>query len=294
LDALTINKIVLPVMLASMMLTMGLSLQRVNFIEVLRHPKALGLGITLQLVILPLLAWLIIISFRLPTELAAGLLLISLAPGGASSNAISFLADGDVALSISLTIVSSLVVPFILPIMLMWHYSFLGMGAEPFDIPILPTITQLCVVSLIPIALGMYIRHRFEDTFGPLQKLFEKSTGIILGLLIAIMAWNNHAELMEVMETSSLLLLGLCALAYCSGVFIAQLIGLPTQQQRTLGIETGIQNAGIAMMVAASIMGKPALAMIALFYGIGMNLPAIVMISWIRWRKQEPNGEPAV
>ena len=284
MDALTINKIVLPIILALMMFTMGLSLQRVNFLKVLRQPKALGVGLALQFLILPLLAWMIIIVFQLPTELAAGLLLISLAPGGASSNAISFLADGDVALSITLTVISSLIVPILLPIMLLWHYGFLGMGAEPFDIPVLSTIAKLCVVSLLPIALGMFIRYRFSDFFGPRQALFQRATGAILFFLIVLMAWTNHKALANIVESASLLLLSLCALAYCTGVFLGQLSGLDLQQQRTLGIETGIQNAGIAMMVAASIMGKPELAMIALFYGISMNLPAIVMISWIKWR----------
>ncbi|MBB6520964.1 bile acid:sodium symporter family protein [Pseudoteredinibacter isoporae] len=285
MDVLTVNKIVLPIMLALMMLTMGLSLQRVNFLELMRQPKALALGVTLQLLILPLLAWLIILIFKLPAELAAGLLLISLAPGGASSNAISFLADGDVALSIALTLISSVVVPLLLPIMLLWHYSFLGMSAEPFQIPILPTITQLCLVSLFPIALGMLLQHIFPQIFLPQQKRLQKTTGLILVVLIVLMAWTNRRELMEIAETASFLLLCLCALAYYCGIFLGRLFGLSGQQQRTLGIETGIQNAGIAMMVAATLMDRPALAMIALFYGIGMNLPALLIIAQIRWRK---------
>ena len=285
MDALTVNKIVLPIMLASMMLTMGLSLQRVNFLNLLRQPKALALGITLQLIILPLLAWLIILVFQLPTELAAGLLLISLAPGGASSNAISFLADGDVALSIALTLVSSLVVPFLLPIVLLWHYSFLGMAAEPFHIPVLPTITQLCLVSLFPIALGMLLQYRFTSLFLPLQKQLQRITAVIMVVLIALMAWTNRTALIDVAETASFLLLCLCVLAYYCGMLLGRVCGLNDQQQRTLGIETGIQNAGIAMMVAATLMDRPSLAMIAVFYGIGMNLPALVIIAQVRWRR---------
>ncbi|GAA6150643.1 bile acid:sodium symporter family protein [Pseudoteredinibacter isoporae] len=285
MDALTVNKIVLPIMLASMMLTMGLSLQRVNFLNLLRQPKALALGITLQLIILPLLAWLIILVFQLPTELAAGLLLISLAPGGASSNAISFLADGDVALSIALTLVSSLVVPFLLPIVLLWHYSFLGMAAEPFHIPVLPTITQLCLVSLFPIALGMLLQYRFTSLFLPLQKQLQRITAVIMVVLIALMAWTNRTALIDVAETASFLLLCLCVLAYNCGMLLGRVCGLNDQQQRTLGIETGIQNAGIAMMVAATLMDRPSLAMIAVFYGIGMNLPALVIIAQVRWRR---------
>lgn len=285
LDALTVNKVFLPITLALMMLCMGLSLQRVNFMEILRSPKALVLGTILQLLTLPLLAWIIIFTFKLPAELAAGLLLISLAPGGASSNAISFLCDGDVALSISLTIVSSLVVPFLLPIMLLWHYSFLGLGAQPFEIPVLPTISKLCLVSLLPIALGMSLRQLLPQIFDPLRLFFHRATGALLLFLILVMAWANCGALHAVVQSASILLLGLCVLAFCVGMLSGRLLGLNTQQQRTLGIEAGIQNAGIAMMVAAGIMGEPTLAMIALFYGISMNLPALALIAWVRWTK---------
>lgn len=286
MSATLVNQVLLPIGLALMMLAMGLSLQAQHFNNILRAPKALFLGLGLQLFLLPGLAWLIIGLLQLPTEAAAALILISLAPGGATSNAISFLSKGDVALSISMTALSSLIVPFSLPILLALHYQGLGLGTESFHIPILPTIMQLSLVTLLPILVGMGFRHLAPSSSQRIQPHLQKITGLIFIALVCAMAWFNRDQLAGLAQTTGLALLLLAGFGLLLGYFVPAVIHASKRQRRTIAIEVGIQNAGTAMMVAATLMGQPALALIALFYGILMNLPALLFIAWIRRAKQ--------
>ncbi|WP_423893841.1 bile acid:sodium symporter family protein [Candidatus Pelagadaptatus aseana] len=282
MSAQLLNTTLLPICLGLIMLALGLSLKPRHFINIAKQPGSVILGLIMQLALLPAIALLLVLGWQLSGTLAAGLILLALAPGGATSNAISFLARGDTALSISLTAITSLIVPFTLPLLLAIQYQWLGLDSQSFQIPVGPTTKQLVVVTLIPILIGMALRHAFDQPVAAAHQHIQRLVGFLFIALVAAMAWVNRAQLPELWSQATLAVLSLCIIAMCCAAVIARIARLNAQTQTTLAIEVGIQNAGTAMMVAATLMQQPALAMIALLYGIVMNLPAALIIFWRR------------
>ncbi len=274
--------VILPITLAIMMLGMGLSLRWRDFTHLIRKPQAVLVGVALQLIGLPLLAWSVISIWQLPPMLAAGLVILAAAPGGATSNIISYLSKGDVALSVSLTAIVSLCVPFSIPVLVNLQFAWLGLDTAQFYLPLLPTIMQLLLVTVVPILLGMSLNHYFHKTCQRLLPYFQQLILVVFILLVIALAWVNWARLPAVFSQVSAASLSLCVLAMLLGAVVAKVLSLSAAAQRTYAIELGIQNAGTAMMVAVSLLGKPELAIVPLFYGIAMNIPAFTLVFFMR------------
>lgn len=275
-----VSQVLLPVVLAAIMLGMGLGLTLSDFKRVLTHPKASIIGFSLQVLFLPALALIIIAVLPLTPAAAAGLFLLSLCPGGATSNLFSFIARGDVALSVTLTGLTSLLSPLTLPIMFVAFLTVSNSGAESFALPLMPAIKQLAMVTLLPIALGMSLRHFFPTWASNAQPIMKRVSTIAMVLIVlALMATNLHV-VQGMISLNAVAILVLSTTAILTGYFIARKAGLNEPTQRTIGLEVGVQNAGTAMMVALAIMQQPALAFVPLMYGILMNLPAFAFVYW--------------
>jgi len=290
-----INQIYLPLALATMMYAMGLGLKVQDFKNLLRRPKAIGAGLLMQLSILPAVAWLIIFLFDTPTELSAGLILIAMAPGGATSNAISAMCKGDVALAISLTAIIAVITPFTIPIFLNWHYQWLDLSNINVHIPLLETIFKLCLITLLPVLLGMMTRHFFERFILAAMHHVKLITALVFISLILLMVWANFGPLCNLYTESKFGLMTLSVLSLCGASMFAahwgsHALGLSTTEKRSISCEVGIQNAGTAMMIAATIMHQPALAIIALVYGLAMNIPAAFYIFSCRYSNNVGSG----
>lgn len=280
-----VAQVLLPAVLASIMLGMGLGLQLADFKRVLIHPKAALLGL-LQALFLPLLALLIILLLPLSPVAAAGLFLLALCPGGATSNLFSFIVRGDVALSITLTALSSLLSPFTLPLLFVSYLTFSqGSGAD-FVLPLAPAIKQLALVTLLPIACGMLLRRIFPLWAERVQPMLRRLATIAMILLIVALLVLNPQVHQALFSVTVLAILLLSSLAIATGALLAAKAGFSAQVQRTLGLEVGIQNAGAAMLVALSIMQQPALATVPLLYGIVMNLPVFGFVYYCLYRSK--------
>lgn len=281
-----VAQVLLPAVLASIMLGMGLGLQLADFKRVLIQPKAALLGLLLQALFLPLLALLIILLLPLSPVAAAGLFLLALCPGGATSNLFSFIVRGDVALSITLTAVSSLLSPFTLPLLFVSYLTFSqGSGAD-FVLPLAPAIKQLALVTLLPIACGMLLRRIFPLWAERVQPMLRRLATIAMILLIVALLVLNPQVHQALFSVTVLAILLLSSLAIATGALLAAKAGFSAQVQRTLGLEVGIQNAGAAMLVALSIMQQPALATVPLLYGIVMNLPVFGFVYYCLYRSK--------
>lgn len=281
-----VAQVLLPAVLASIMLGMGLGLQLADFKRVLIQPKAALLGLLLQALFLPLLALLIILLLPLSPVAAAGLFLLALCPGGATSNLFSFIVRGDVALSITLTAVSSLLSPFTLPLLFVSYLTFSqGSGAD-FVLPLAPAIKQLALVTLLPIACGMLLRRIFPLWAERVQPMLRRLATIAMLLLIVALLVLNPQVHQALFSVTVLAILLLSSLAIATGALLAAKAGFSAQVQRTLGLEVGIQNAGAAMLVALSIMQQPALATVPLLYGIVMNLPVFGFVYYCLYRSK--------
>lgn len=276
-----VTQVLLLITLAIVMLGMGLGLKRADFSRVITQPKSSIIGLCLQIFMLPALALVLIQLFPLSSTAAAGLFLVSLCPGGATSNLFSLIAKGDVALSITLTAVISLLSPFLLPLVFITYLDIHGSQLEQFQLPIDLAIKQLIAVTVLPISLGMIITKWLPKQSQLIQPMVKKlSTIAMLLIILALLITNQKIfDRFISIEGIAVLLLSSCSLflAY----FIAGKIKVSQQAQRTIAIEVGVQNAGTAMMVALSIMHQPQLAVVPLMYGLLMNIPACLFVAWV-------------
>ncbi len=273
-----VSKALLPIVLGFVMLGMGLALEGDDFRRVARRPRDAALGLVLQLGLLPLLALGLLAALPLQPMAAAGLFLVALCPGGATSNLFSFLARGDLALSVTLTAIVSLLAPFTLPLVFLAWVSASGLDLPAFRMSLGPAIGQLAVVTFLPVALGMGYRRWSPARAQAAQPWVKRaSTVAMVGVVAALMVvhreamWHNlgwNAVAVLALSTSSLALGHLIGGALASG----------PEAQRTIAIEVGVQNAGTAMMVALSILDAPALSEVPLLYGLLMNLPAFAFV----------------
>lgn len=284
-------QIFLPLILAWVMLGIGMGLQPEDFRRVLLRPRASALGLVLQLVFLPCLALLLIFFLPLSPWAAAGLFLVALCPGGATSNLFTLIARGDPALSVTLTGLTSLLTPLTLPLLFVAYVQVNPVQAQTFELPLGPTIKQLALVTLIPVGLGMAIRWRFPAGALRLQpSLRRMSTLSMLLIIIGLLATNPHL-LKRVFSVEGFAIVMLSSTAICAGYVLAGRAGLNVAEKRTLGLEVGVQNAGTAILVALTLLQEPALALVPLMYGLLMNLPAFAFVAWVQ-RKDCQNTVP--
>lgn len=276
-----ISQIVLPITLALIMLVMGLGLTTHDFKKVLIFPKATITGLLLQLLFLPLLAIVVTLLFNLSPIASAGLFLLSLCPGGATSNMFSLLARGDVALSVSLTAITSIIVPLSLPLSFAAYLAFFDGTTQQINMPIAVIMKQLIVVTLVPVVVGMLLRHFLTAKVMGIEPVLKKTAAIAMITVIVLLMATNWATLVKSVSIVGVAAIMLCVLALTSAYWLSTFIGLAPGAIRTIAIEVGVQNAGTAMLVAFTVLKQPDLALIPLMYGLLMNIPAFSFVWWV-------------
>ncbi|WP_243453959.1 bile acid:sodium symporter family protein [Oceanisphaera pacifica] len=275
----------LPLSLALMTLVMGMTLELSHFSRLRKQPRPLLMGLLMQWLLLPLLAWGLIIFLALPPSIAAALILISAAPGGATSNMFSFLANGDSALSVSLTALVGLLAPFWMPFAVMLQLSWLGVAADTFALPLAQTIAQLVLICIVPVVIGMLIRRHFHDWVIRYQPRFKQLSGLLFMLVLASLVTHNLPKLPSLFSHAAVAMLLLATLALACGYLGAKLVSCSASSCRSLAFEVGIQNGAVAILVAYTQLGSDELAMMALLYGIVMNLPALALLAYFKAKK---------
>lgn len=268
--------VVLPVSLFIIMLGMGLSLRMADFVRVLAMPKAALVGLFAQMIALPAIAFFIATAFKLPPELAVGLMIISFAPGGATSNMFSNLANGDVALSISLTAIVSLVTPFTLPwLTLLSMDHFMGAG-DAFELPLLKTIIQLLVITVIPVFIGMFILSKWQKAANKTEPVIKVFSVIFLFLIIVVILLKNKAQMVDFFIQTGAATLMLNVLVLGLGYLLAKFFNLSQAQSISIGYEVGIQNGTLALMVAGMLVGNDTMMIPAITYSAFMFITGFV------------------
>jgi len=269
-------QVVLPAALFIIMLGMGLSLKPLDFKLVIAKPKAALLGVLAQMLMLPILAYLIILSLNIEGPLAVGLMILALCPGGTTSNLYTYLAKGDVALSVTLTSVASLIAPFSVPFILLIFMDLLLGAGEQVNLPIVKTIIQLLVITVLPICLGMLI-FRFKPGFAIAAEKFVKifSVAFLLLIVAGIVAKNiNHmGSYFAQMGLATLLLNVVCMLL---GFTLARLAKLNLAQQKSIAIEVGFQNGTLAIVIALTLLQNTEMAIAATCYSLLMFVTGAV------------------
>ena len=261
----------------SLMFSIGIGLSAKDFLYVIRKPKAALIGLTGQIVLLPLVGALIAIAFRLEPHIAVGLMIIAACPGGATSNAFSVLVKGDLALSISLTAMSSLLAFLTLPMIVHLSLSFFNYGDGTVVLSFIETTVQLFFTTALPVLLGMACRHFLPKLASRISKpIFYFGFACLFYPLISV--FRNFAGLIEgsdILQSTSAILLNVTMM--CVGAGLGALFGLSRSQSRTLSVEVGIQNFALVMVVIIVFLKDLTLIAPAVFYLPSMFLAAFAL-----------------
>ncbi len=272
--------IVLPILMI-LMFTLGLTLEVKDFLLLKERPKDLLTGLSGQLLLLPVLAIIVGTVFSLPPVYFIGLLLIACCPGGSSSNIFSLLAKGDVALSVSLTALSSVLTLATMPLILsfaMQHLSFSD-HAE-INLPVGNLLLQNLVTMLLPVLLGIMVKRFWSDTAQKLEAVLSKFAFPALIILAGIFFFQNREQI-----AGNLDVLGVCVttLLLCSVLmasFLSRMLKCTSKVRRTLVIEVGMQNAAQAIALASSplVFNNSLIAVPAIIYALMMNIILLIYL----------------
>ena len=231
-------------LLGIVMLGMGMTLRFENFIEILRRPKIIAIGVVLQFLFMPLFAWLVGTGFGLEQSLLVGLVLVGACPGGTASNVICYLARGDVALSIMMTTVSTLLAVVATPL-LTWLY--LG---QRIDVPVVSMMIDIFMIILLPVSLGVLVNHYLGEHLHLLKRVFPFISVMAIILIIGIVMALTQAQLYLVALPVLAAVVWHNLFGLLAGYYTAKWMGLDEKICRTIAIEVGMQNSGLAVALA--------------------------------------------
>jgi len=273
---------ILPLALAFIMLTLGLGLTGQDFIRVIKQPKDFLIGLLSQIILLPIVAFIIIKIWPISPELAIGVMIIASAPGGVTSNILTSLARGDVALSISLTAVISLLSVLTVPFVVLTSVDLLGLNNITENISLLSMAIQMFLIVAAPTFLGMIIRkyaNNFTLKFEPTAKKISVALFIIV-LIGAIL--SEKENLVNYFAQAGLITLLLNILMMILAYNLAKVFGSGSQQKKAISIECGLQNGTLAIFVGTVLFGGGVYIIPAATYSLIMFLTSILFVFFLR------------
>lgn len=283
-----VNTLVVPFGLAAIMFSMGLSLALDDFREVVSNPRAVFAGLFGQLVCLPPLALAIAWLFALPPQMAVGLFILAICPGGITSNAITFAARANVALAVVLTTVSSVVTVATIPILASWALGHFYVAGEAPALSVPKTMLQLAQMTLLPVFAGMVVRAFWKPLAERLTIWLRPASLIVLIAVIAFSVLISASLVLENLVRAGPAAFVLNALSMGLGLLIGALLRLSRRDTLTVGIEVGIHNATMATFLSLTILQDVSLAITPTIYGCIMVLNAGLLVKWFRrHHKQE-------
>jgi BASS family bile acid:Na+ symporter len=289
-----VNTVFVPIGLMLIMFSMGLTLALADFRLVMTNAKLVFTGLGGQLFLMPLLALGIALLFRLPPELALGLFILGICPAGTTSNALTFVGRGNVALAVVLTALSSLITVFTIPLLLSWAVQHFAVDGEIPDLSISGTIMQLVRITVLPIIVGMVVR-RFAPDFAARMSRWLRPTSLIV--MIGVIGFSVLVSLEMVLLNlvrAGPAIWTLNVAATAAGLLIAKVIGANDRDSMTLAIEVGVHNVTLAIFITLTVLDSLPLAVMQNIYGVVMLLNAGLLIRWFRSRRApEPVPETA-
>ena len=276
--------LIIPGSLALIMFGMGTGLTVGDFTRLFRQPKAVSIGLFCQIIMLPVVAWLLVITFSIQPIFAVGIMLIALTPGGAVSNLFTLLARGDLALSVTLTAISSLLAVFTIPLLLnLALINLLGEG-QLIQLPVGKTMLHIALITVIPVTFGMIVNAQIPE-------LTRKFAGTVKGLsllflmfaIVGIIA-RERSNLIPLLVDAGPPALLLNSVTMGFGWLVARLMRLAPRQVITITIEVGIQNAilATALAVAPQFLGRTDIGLVPTIYGFVMVLIMLLFVGLIR------------
>lgn len=275
--------------LAFIMFGVALELRWVDFVRLKDNPKASVVGIASQFLLLPFLTFILVLLLRPHPSLALGMMLVAACPGGNISNFLTHLAKGNTALSISLTAVGTALAVFTTPINLsVWAnlYSPTSGLLKQVSLDSWNMITTILVLAGVPLMLGMLVNHYFPQVAQKLSKGVKPVSILIFVIFVVIAFSSNYRLFSQHIDKVAFIVLIHNAVALAAGFFAARWAGLPVADQRTISIETGIQNSGLGLILIFRFFdGMGGMALVAAWWGIWHIVSGLaIAMFWARWK----------
>ena len=279
-----VTDVILPLALAFIMFTLGLGLSSSDFSNVFKKPKNFLIGLISQLIFLPIVGLILVIIWPLPIEIAIGVMLIAAAPGGVTSNILTFFARGDVALSVSLTAVMSLLSAVSVPIVLAISIGLIGDSSLPESISLTGIALSMFLIVTLPVLLGMGVRSFLNSLTLKIEKSarFISTLLFILVLLGAILA--ERENVVSYFAQTGLVVLVLNILMMLIAFYWSGFFGTGISQKKAIAIECGLQNGTLAIFVGTSVFGGGLYIIPAATYSLVMYLTSLIFIFFIKNR----------
>jgi len=279
-----VTDVILPLALAFIMFTLGLGLSIADFSNVFKKPKNFLIGLVSQLIFLPIVGLILVIIWPLPIEIAIGVMLIAAAPGGVTSNILTFFARGDVALSVSLTAVMSLLSAVSVPIVLAISIGLIGDSSLPESISLTGIALSMFLIVTLPVLLGMGVRSFLNSLTLKIEKSarFISTLLFVLVLLGAILA--ERENVVSYFAQTGLVVLALNILMMLIAFYWSGFFGTGISQKKAIAIECGLQNGTLAIFVGTTVFGGGLYIIPAATYSLIMYLTSLIFIYFIKNR----------
>ena len=280
IDTALVSGVLLPTSLGIIMLGLGMTLHPADFRRILSQPKAVLIGLGVQMLLLTAICFGLCLLLQLPPELAVGMMLLAAAPGGASANIYSHLAGGDVALNITLTAVNSLLCLLSLPLIVGFSLAYF-MAADQAVPPPFGKIIEVGLIILVPVALGMGIRRTWPQWSDRVEKPLRLFSVLLLALLVVltmVQQWRLLAEYATIIGLACVLF---NVLSLLIGYAVPLVLKLSRRQAIAIAMEIGIHNGTLALFIAFTVLENSVMAVPAAFYSISMFITAGLFAAWL-------------
>ena len=271
-----------PLALALIMLALGLGLTSQDFLRVAKQPKDFLVGLICQLILLPIIAFLLLKIFNLPLEIALGVMIIAAAPGGVTSNVLTKFANGDVALSISLTAIISLISIISVPFIVFKSAELLQVTGISKEISMIGISIKMFLVVTLPVLIGMLIR-KFATNFIISKSQLIERTSVLLFVIVFAAIWVEEWEnIMGYIQQAGLITLVLNIVMMFIGYYVAKFLVSGVAQRKSISLECGLQNGTLAVFVASQLFSDIAYLIPTATYAIVMFITSIIFVFIVR------------
>jgi len=271
-----------PIALALIMLGLGLGLTTKDFIRVINNPKDFIIGLICQLILLPIIAYILILVFKTPIEIALGVMIIAAAPGGVTSNVMTKFAKGDVALSVSLTAIISLISIISVPLIVFQSANLLGVSIISQEITLTGVALKMAGVVTVPVIIGMIIRKFSEKFISSNINIIEKITGILFLVVFAAIWIEERENIVSYLAQAGIIVLTLNIVMMLIAYFVAKSFATGIKQIKCIALECGLQNGTLAVFVATQIFSEIIYIIPTAAYALVMYITGFVFMYILR------------
>ena len=271
-----------PLALALIMLTLGLGLTGQDFLRVIKQPRDFIVGLICQLILLPIIAFILIKVFNSPLELALGVMIIAAAPGGVTSNVLTKFANGDVALSVSLTAIISLISILSVPLIVFKSADLLNISNITNEISMIAISMKMFLVVTLPVLIGMLIR-KFATNFIMMKSQLIERISVLLFVIVFAAIWIEEWEnIIGYIQQAGLITLVLNILMMFVGYYVAKFLASGVAQRKSISLECGLQNGTLAVFVASQLFNDIAFLIPTATYAIIMFITSIIFVILVK------------